>query len=65
MIFNRNKKRDEQHNSAVVLPSAENVFSDFIKNNPALTTNSFFEFKNTVDMMGSEDFCQFLRDDEE
>ncbi|EMP52871.1 hypothetical protein C790_03310 [Morganella morganii SC01] len=24
-----------------------------------------FEFKNTVDMMGSEDFCQFLRDDEE
>ena len=31
MIFNRNKKRDEQHNSAVVLPSAENVFSDFIK----------------------------------
>ncbi|EEA6331767.1 DUF2726 domain-containing protein [Salmonella enterica] len=175
MIFNRNKKRDEQHNSAVVLPSAENVFSDFIKNNPALTTNaftaigevdcftkvpllsnneseflgilsrniipdysvfpkirliefvrphgseeavkdlirevqnitcdfvlksydetvlaviqfgetatvrqqkkkliiqrvcamtgiSFFEFKNTVDMMGSEDFCQFMRDDEE
>lgn len=175
MIFNRNKKRDEQQNFSVVLPSAENVFSDFIKNNPALTTNaftaigevdcftkvpllsnkeseflgilsrniipdysvfpkirliefvrphgsedavkdlirevqnitcdfvlksydetvlaviqfgeittvrqqkkkliiqrvcamtgiSFFEFKNTVDMMGSEDFCQFLRDDEE
>ena len=169
MIFNRNKKRDEQQNSSVVLPSTENVFSDFIKNNPALTTNaftaigevdcftkvpllsnkeseflgilsrniipdysvfpkirliefvrphgseeavkelirevqnitcdfvlksydetvlaviqfgeqkkkliiqrvcamteiSFFEFKNTVDMMGSEDFCQFLRDDEE
>ncbi|HCP0245580.1 TPA: hypothetical protein OCM60_004826, partial [Escherichia coli] len=41
MIFNRNKKRDEQHNSAVVLPSTENVFSDFIKNNPAFTTNAF------------------------
>ncbi|EQA9877226.1 hypothetical protein ACX941_004668 [Escherichia coli] len=26
---------------------------------------SFIEFKNTVDMMGCEDFCQFLRDDEE
>ncbi|EMX19071.1 hypothetical protein ECMP0215661_5090 [Escherichia coli MP021566.1] len=31
----------------------------------AMTGISFFEFKNTVDMMGSEDFCQFLRDDEE
>ncbi|MCQ8845790.1 DUF2726 domain-containing protein, partial [Klebsiella sp. KJ_S1] len=31
----------------------------------AMTEISFFEFKNTVDMMGSEDFCQFLRDDEE
>ncbi|MDF6395902.1 DUF2726 domain-containing protein [Escherichia coli] len=41
MIFNRNKKRDEQQNSSVVLPSTENVFSDFIKNNPALTTNAF------------------------
>ena len=42
MIFNRNKKRDEQHNSAVVLPSAENVFSDFIKNNPAFDNQCFY-----------------------